>query len=691
MSQSLTDHRRLAAIMFTDMVGYSALSQRNEALALELLEEHRRIVRDILPRHGGREVKTTGDGFLVEFASALAAVRCAVEIQQALAERNQSQPAERQVRIRIGIHLGDVVRSAGDVHGDGVNIAARLEPLAEPGGICVSEDVARQIRNKLPHPLASLGPAELKNIELPVVVHRVVLPWLPGGRVPARPTGSAAQAPRRRPTLLVGSASVVAVALLLVGAAWWLRNHRPADADRGAIRSLAVGLNSGSPDRDQQAWARVMTELLVSYLSRIESLTVLQLPPPKDHEDAAQAALEQGRRLNVTAVVRGTVHSASNEVLIIPALVEVASGRVLWSDPHRRRLGEVPGLQEELAREIAKEIRLTLTPTDKARLAQRSTESPEAMKAYLQGRANWVRGDQAGYSNSIVLFQQAIALDPNFALAYAGLADAWTAGSITHVPPAQAYPQAKAAARKALELQEDLPDAQVALGMAVLFSDWDWRQAERHLTRAIELAPDLAQARFAYSCFLAAAGRLDDSVRQGMEAVRRNPLAPDYLLDVSMYYLAKGDFSNAWAQTQAALELDRSNPMVHLNVGWIHMTARRYGEAEQSFREALRLQPDDPLSLGSLGASLAAQGRRAEALEVVKRLDELGKIRYVAADQAVATFAHLGDFGEAFGRLERAVRQKESSVLWMRVDPGLIPLRSDPRFEALARRIGIPP
>ena len=144
-----TEQRRLAAIMFTDMVGYSALAQRDEALALELLEEHRRVVRGILPQHGGREVKTTGDGFLIEFPSALAAVQCAVEIQHACHERNQKSASERQFRLRIGIHVGDVVQSEGDIHGDGVNIAARIEPLAAPGGICVSEDVARQVRNKL--------------------------------------------------------------------------------------------------------------------------------------------------------------------------------------------------------------------------------------------------------------------------------------------------------------------------------------------------------------------------------------------------------------------------------------------------------------------------------------------------------------------------------------------------------------
>ena len=174
---SSTEQRKLAAIMFTDMVGYSALSQRDEALALELLEEHRRIVRGLLSKHSGHEVKTTGDGFLLEFPSALAAVQGAVEIQNAFHERNQFTAPEEQVLIRIGIHVGDVVMSEGDIHGDGVNIAARIEPLALPGGICISSAVHEQVRNKLSERMVALGPAELKNIELPVVVHRVVMAW----------------------------------------------------------------------------------------------------------------------------------------------------------------------------------------------------------------------------------------------------------------------------------------------------------------------------------------------------------------------------------------------------------------------------------------------------------------------------------------------------------------------------------
>jgi tetratricopeptide (TPR) repeat protein len=226
--------------------------------------------------------------------------------------------------------------------------------------------------------------------------------------------------------------------------------------------------------------------------------------------------------------------------------------------------------------------------------------------------------------------------------------------------------------------------------MAILFADLDWNQAERHLTRAIELAPDLAQAHDAYSCFLAAAGRLNESVQHAQKAVRLNRGAASYRFDLAYTFMAMGDYSNAWAQSQAGLDIDRSNPMGHLNLGWVHMAARRFVEAEQSFREGLRSQPDDPLNLGGLGASLAAQGRRVEALDVVKRLDQLeeANVRYIPAGQAVSTFAYLGELDEAFARLERAARRKENSVPWLRVDVGLIPLRGDPRFDALARRIG---
>jgi adenylate cyclase len=170
-------NRKLAAIMFTDIVGYSALMQKNEALTLELLAEHRNLLRPLFPRYGGREVETAGDAFFVEFASALQAARCALEIQHTLHDRNAAVPPERQMRLRIGLHVGDVVYLGKNVHGDKVNIAARLLPLAAPEGICLSEDMARQIQQQIDAPIVKLGRAELKNIALPMAIYRVVMPW----------------------------------------------------------------------------------------------------------------------------------------------------------------------------------------------------------------------------------------------------------------------------------------------------------------------------------------------------------------------------------------------------------------------------------------------------------------------------------------------------------------------------------
>src|SRR6201987_2290219 len=218
------EQRRLAAIMFTDMVGYTALSQRNETLALELLEEHRRILRSIFPRFNGTEIKTIGDAFLVEFQSALEAAQCALEIQRTLAKRNPDVSSERCIELRIGIHVGDVVHREGDVYGDGVNVASRIQPVAGIGGICISVDVERQIHHALDARFEKLAPVELKNVEVPMDLFRIVLPWeRDTGLKPERQKPIAA-----RRSIPVGWL-VAAVPVLALIAAWFLfgRSHAP--------------------------------------------------------------------------------------------------------------------------------------------------------------------------------------------------------------------------------------------------------------------------------------------------------------------------------------------------------------------------------------------------------------------------------------------------------------------------------
>src|SRR5438874_6263310 len=216
MPTELTEERKLAAIMFTDMVGYSALAQRDDKVALELLEEHRRLLREIFPRFHGTEIKTIGDAFLVEFGSALEAAQCAIEIQRALAKRNADVAANRHIAVKIGIHIGDVVHRDGDVYGDGVNIASRIEALAGAGGICVSIDVERQIRNALEARFEKFGTADLKNIKLPMDLFRIVLPWETG-------TKTEGGMPKAKKSPILVPTAVLLIIIALFGGWWWMQ------------------------------------------------------------------------------------------------------------------------------------------------------------------------------------------------------------------------------------------------------------------------------------------------------------------------------------------------------------------------------------------------------------------------------------------------------------------------------------
>src|SRR5437773_2365880 len=242
-----TEERKLAAIMFTDMVGYSALAQRDDKVALELLEEHRRLLREIFPRFHGTEIKTIGDAFLVEFGSALEAAQCAIEIQRTLAKRNHDVTSDRRIELKIGIHIGDVVHREGDVYGDGVNIASRIEALAGAGGICVSMDVERQIRNALEARFEKFGSAELKNIKLPMELFRIVLPWETG----AKATRSATRVSKKTPLLAV--AAVILLVSLFFG--WWLmqRSGRNRQLTAATTANVVPTAPANAPDQKSVA------------------------------------------------------------------------------------------------------------------------------------------------------------------------------------------------------------------------------------------------------------------------------------------------------------------------------------------------------------------------------------------------------------------------------------------------------
>ncbi len=326
--------RRLAAIMFTDMVGFSALTHRNEALALELLEEHFALLRPFIPRHGGHEIKTTGDSFMVEFASPLQAVQCAVAMQKTLSIHNAGTPSDRQITIRIGIHLGDVEHRAGDVFGDGVNIAARLEPLAEPGGICLSQQIYDHVHNKVDVPLVSMGRPEMKNIQAPIEVYRVVLPWQHETPVPS--PGSAAPA------------------------------TRPAARDRKSIAMLP--LTNLSPDPENEYFSDGLTEDILTHLSKVQRLKVISRTSVMQYKKTSKNLREIGRELGVATILEGSVRKAANKVRISVQLIDASTDEHLWAETYDRELADIFAIQSDVARQITDALKARVSEDERARI-----------------------------------------------------------------------------------------------------------------------------------------------------------------------------------------------------------------------------------------------------------------------------------------------------------------------------------
>ncbi len=414
MSQA---QRRLAAIMFTDMVGYSALTQRNEALALELLEEHRRLLRPLFAEHGGRVIGTTGDGFHVEFGSALQALRSALEAQRVLNDRNATLPVERGIRIRIGIHVGDVVFSEGNVYGDGVNIAARLEPLAEPGGICISQQVYDQVHTKIDVPLATMGKPALKNIQTPIEVYRVMLPWAgqPGSTSPAT-----AHMMTPEPSA---------------------QTHRPA-ADRMSIAVLPLA--NLSPDPDNEYFSDGLTEDILTQLSKIRRLKVISRTSAMQYKKTSKNVREIGRELSVATILEGGVRKAGNKVRISVQLIDAGTDEHLWAETYDRELADIFAIQSDVARQITDALKAYVSPEERARIEHQPTHNVEAYQAYLKGLFLWNQRSDASVNAGIEQFRRAIELDPRYAPAHVGLADSYIVlGNFGTYRPSDIYPLTK--------------------------------------------------------------------------------------------------------------------------------------------------------------------------------------------------------------------------------------------------------
>ncbi len=478
--------RRLAAVMFTDMVGYSALGQHDEPLSLVLLEEYRNLARPIFRRHNGREVKTMGDAFLVEFQSALEAVRCAYDIQRAARELNFSLPNEKRMRLRIGVHLGDVVAAGEDIVGDAVNVASRIEPLAEEGGVCLTRQVYDSIQGKFELGMESLGEKILKNISTPVGVYRVVMPW-EGWRTVAR---------------------------------------ERAEPDRNRIAVLPF--KNLSPDPNDEYFADGMTEELIMTLTKIGRLTVIARTSMMQYKNASKRVSEIAKELDAGTVIEGSVRKASNKVRITVQLLDARTEGHVWAENYDRDLRDVFEIQSDVAMRVSEALRVHVLPSEQHELEKRPTESKEAYILYLKGRYHWNVRTPKSVKMAVEFFEKAIQEDPNFALAYVGLADCYIIlGDQGVVRPMEGATKTRKLAEKALELDPTLAEAHATLGNVFTFTFWEWGRAELEFQRSIQLNPNYPTARQVVREVPFIQGALRGGGGATQEGPRTRPVLPD--------------------------------------------------------------------------------------------------------------------------------------------------------------------
>jgi adenylate cyclase len=644
-SEQLEGERRLAAIMFTDMVAFTALTQRNEVLALELLEEQRKLVRSLLPKYRGREVDAIGDGFLVEFASSLEAVRCAVEIQSALKHTNAKRSEEKRIWIRIGIHLGDIVHNGTKVAGDAVNVASRIEHLAPPGGICITSQVYASVFNKVDYVFKSLGMPELRNVIMPIEVFRVS----GFGQSVIRPTQIKAMMP----------------------------------ADRVAV----LPFTNISMDPADEYLADGMTEEMISSVSKVKGLRVIARTSVMRYKGTYKPIAEIGRELNVGSVLEGSVRKAGDKIRISVQFVDTLNEEPQWTREYDREFRDVFAIQSDIARHVAEALREHVLGGE----VRRATGSPEAYINYLRGRQLWNKRTEESLKKSIDFFKEALKHDSNYAQAYTGLADSYaTLAFLDFMAPHEAYPKAKEAARRALALDTKLAEAHTSLGLIRFQYDWDWNGSEAEFKEAIRLNPNYAPAHHFFADYLKAMGRFDQALMEIKKAQELDPLSLAINTGVGHVLYLSGQYDKAIEQYRRAVELDPGFVVTHVWFGRPYLAKGMFTEAIAELETAVRLSGESTVALAMLGHGLASAGRRDEALSILENLKERSKSRYVPSYWIAVIYNGLRDREQTVGWMRKAFEERSSWLVWSNVEPRFAWLRDDPDFAALMNAMKFP-
>ena len=596
--------RKLTTILAADVEGYTRLMRADEEATLQTLGEYRETIDALIARHDGRIFSTGGDSVLAEFGSAVEAVRCAISCQEEIASRNAELADERKLMFRIGINVGDVMVRDGDLFGDGVNVAARLEGLASSGGVCVSSSVFEQVKHKLSLGFEDLGPQKVKNIAEPVSAYRLV----PGSVAVA--DAAAIKAPGS-PSRLRWAASAAAVLLLLVaaGMAWWqpwVARVEPARLANMAFPlptkpSIAVlPFDNLTGDKAQDHLADGLSENIISTLATMPGLFVIARNSSFTYKGKAVKVKKVAEDLGVRFVLEGSVQRSGDTVRVTAQLIDAVRGYHVWTKRYDRKLTNLFALQDEIAGQIAAAMEVKLTEGEQSRLRRKSTSKPEAYRLYLQGKAHFRRFNPRDMKRAEKLFEQALAVDPKFVAALVELAHVhYIYGRVGWSgDPNASYRKAEALVRQALAIDAGYPEAFTSLGRIERSWRRDFNKALTYHRKAVALAPNCAECLRELANELQYIGDGARAIQIFKQAMRLEPnYSALYLLGLGKSYQLTGEHRKAVQAFEEMIKRWPTSYWGYLHLGITYGMMGRTDDARRYIKEAL-------LRRSSLRASL---------------------------------------------------------------------------------------
>ncbi|TAL50122.1 MAG: adenylate/guanylate cyclase domain-containing protein [Chitinophagaceae bacterium] len=640
----MAQFHQLAAIMFTDIAGYTGMMQDDEALALQLRDKLKKKLEEEVAAHQGRILEFRGDGALCSFSSAIEGVRAALALQLAM----QTSPL---VPLRIGMHTGDVVLDGNNIYGDGVNVASRLETFSVPGSIFISGKVYDDIKNQKDIQTVSLGKYALKNVKEEMEIFAISNP---GIKIPD--TAS-----------LEGKGERVRQKCILV-----------------------LPFVNMSNDPEQEYFSDGLTEELISSLSRLKDMRVISRTTSMKYKGTGKDIKAIGMEAGASYIMEGSVRKFGNNLRITAQFVDATRDVHLWAESYRGTMEDLFDIQEQVAAKIVEALRLQLTGEEKDTLQKRYTDNTEAYQLYLQGRYFWNKRNEQGLKSAIRHFEKAIEKDPDYALAWAGIADTYSLmGEYTNISRRELFPQQMAAVNKALKIDNRLGEAHISLGISLMLNEWDWKGSAEEFKLGIELSPNYATGHHWYAELLLFLGNTVEAFREISIAVDLDPVSQGILKDKGIFYYYTRQYDKAIDLAMTTLELDPGFVPSHRLLSLAYLGKEMFDEAiteNQRWGNGTGNKVKTDVALAQI---YAAARRKDDAKKIIEGQD-IEKILSGNDYRGVALiYAALGETDKAFEWLDKSYTMHEESLCSLKVDPKLDSLRTDPRFNELLKKIGL--